>query len=268
MKRLDKEIQDIVVIGSGNVAYHLICAFTGIGISVSQIYSRNEKTAALLSGKFGIPYIGDPNLLNRNAGLYILAVQDSNIREAAISLNLEDHLLVHTSGFSPLGILEGTAAFTGVIWPVQTLTSGKDTDYRSIPIFTEGSCNETRIMLKNLAGRISHKVVLTDTPTRQRVHLAAVISSNLVNHLYSVSASILESVNLPFDILRPLIHETAIKATAALPSDAQTGPAARHDMEVIRQHLEMLRDNPLQRDIYQLITNSILNSGPDKHEKL
>ncbi|MDX9906393.1 MAG: DUF2520 domain-containing protein [Bacteroidales bacterium] len=268
MKRLEKEIQDIVVIGSGNVAYHLICAFTGIGISVSQLYSRNEKTASFLSGKFGIPYIGDPNLLNRDAGLYILAVQDSNIREAAMSLNLEDHLLVHTSGFSPLGILEGTAALTGVIWPVQTFTSGKDTDYRNIPLFVEGSDIETGLALKTLAGRISRKVVLTDTPTRQWVHLAAVVSSNLVNHLYSVSASILESVNLPFDVLHPLIHETAKKAMATLPSDAQTGPAARNDMEVIRQHLEMLRDKPLQHDIYQLITNSILNPGPDKHEKL
>ena len=46
----------IVIIGSGNVAYHLAKAFTQNNIEVSQIFGRNEVELNKISEELNIPY--------------------------------------------------------------------------------------------------------------------------------------------------------------------------------------------------------------------
>jgi predicted short-subunit dehydrogenase-like oxidoreductase (DUF2520 family) len=256
---VEKGIHNIVMVGSGNVAWHLVRAFGMKGIGVLQILARNEKTARSLSKAFSVPYILDPAQLIKTAGLYIIAVQDDHIREVSLGLHLENQLLVHTSGFSPIDVLSGASGKTGVIWPLQTLTAGKNIEYRNIPFFIEGQSGPVAEKLTRFAGLVSDNVMVTDSPTRQKIHLAAVIASNLTNQLYSISASILERQDIPFSVLAPLILETALKAGQQHPLRSQTGPAVRKDLRVIQKHLELLRDDPDFRDIYRLITENIIH---------
>ena len=264
--QVKQEIQNMVVIGSGNVAWHMINAFSRKGIKVLQILAHNEKTARNLSKAFSIPYILDPALLIKNADLYLVAIQDDHIREAALGLNLKKQLLVHTSGFSSIGVLSGASSCTGVLWPLQTLTAGKKVEFSNIPFFVEGQDDETADTLANFAGLISENVKVTNSPTRQKIHLAAVIASNLTNQLYSISASILERQDIPFSVLAPLILETAVKAGQQHPFRSQTGPAVRKDLRVIEKHLELLRGDPDFRDIYRLITENIIHHHSLKNE--
>ena len=240
------------------MAYHLINAFLDKGISILQILARNERSGRALSENFNIPCITDPEKLNREADLYILAVQDDQIMAAAHSLKLRNQLLVHTSGYTPLEILSGSSANTGVIWPLQTLTEGREADYHQIPVFVEGNTKENEEMLVDFMSLISNHVGITDSPTRRQIHLAAVIASNLTNHLYTISASLLEKADVPFDVLVPLINETAGKTRLQHPRFNQTGPAARKDFQVIEKHLEMLKDEPAYREIYRLLTENII----------
>jgi predicted short-subunit dehydrogenase-like oxidoreductase (DUF2520 family) len=261
-----KSIQNMVVIGSGNVAWHLVKAFTKKGIRVMQVLAHNEKTARSLSKTFAVPYILDPSRLFREADLYLLAVQDDNISAAALGLHLNDQLLVHTSGFSTIDSISGASSSTGVLWPLQTLTSRKAVDYKAIPFFVEGRTNEISEKLSAFAELVSRHVIITDSPTRQKIHLAAVIASNLTNQLYSISASILERQDISFEVLAPLIIETAVKAGKQHPFRSQTGPAVRNDLRVIEMHLELLRDDPAFRDIYRLITENIIHHHSEKNE--
>jgi predicted short-subunit dehydrogenase-like oxidoreductase (DUF2520 family) len=256
----------MVVIGSGNVAWHMINACTAKGVKVLQVLARNKKTAAQISRTFSVPYITDPAKLYLEADLYLLAVQDHAIRETAEGLHLTDQFLVHTSGFAHLDVLSGTTTNTGVIWPLQTLTAGKKTNYRQIPFFIEASSAENEENLRQLASLVTDKVMVADSPLRQKIHLAAVIASNLTNQLYSISASILERQNIGFDVLAPLILETAAKAALSHPLKSQTGPAARRDRHVIEKHLELLRDEPEYRDIYRMISENIIHFHHKKNE--
>ena len=64
--------------------------------------------------------------------------------------------------------------------------------------------------------------------------------------------------DLDFDILKPLIAETAAKALATNdPTRVQTGPASRGDMVVTDGHQKMLSDDRRKQQIYKLITESI-----------
>jgi len=257
--KVRKEIKNIVVIGSGNVSYHMIRAFTLKEVNVLQILAHNEKTALKLSKIFSLPYIMDPARLIKEADLYILAVQDDRIRETALQLGLKEQLLVHTSGFTSIDVLNGASNRTGVIWPLQTLSFANVLDYSHIPFFLEGNSTEISEKLFQFTSLVSDKIMITDSPTRQKIHLAAVIASNLTNQLYAISASILERQDIPFNVLVPLISETAAKAGRQHPLLSQTGPAVRKDMRVIEKHLELLRDDPAFRDIYRLITDNIIH---------
>jgi malate/lactate dehydrogenase len=87
-----------VIIGSGNVAQHLITAFQnaenlGTEIELVQVYSRRLGTVSHLLDHAKIT--DDLNSL-LEADLYIIAVSDAVIAEIAAQLPFKNRLVVHT----------------------------------------------------------------------------------------------------------------------------------------------------------------------------
>ena len=79
--------------------------------------------------------------------------------------------------------------------------------------------------------------------------------------MYAIGKEICQENQLDFDILKPLITETANKVQLLSPEAAQTGPAKRNDTTTINAHLTFLKDHN-QKEIYKLLTKSIID-----HEK-
>ena len=77
--------------------------------------------------------------------------------------------------------------------------------------------------------------------------------------MYSIAEDILKKENLAFDMLKPLIMETASKIENNSPGDVQTGPTIREDQKIMDEHLEYLSGSPTYRDLYKLISESIKN---------
>ena len=252
------KIHSIVIIGSGNMAYHLVRAFSDSQLQIRQILARNKVTAGKISQRFNIPYIFNPLELYRDADLYILAVNDDGISDAAGSLKLTNQLLVHTSGSASIDIISKASSATGVVYPLQTLTAGHDIDFIQVPLCIEANSAMNLRKLKDLGSKISGKVIEMNSEKRLYTHLAAVFASNFSNHMYEIAASILKRQNLDFDILLPLIKETANKAGSEGLEKAQTGPAARADLKIIEQHLQLLLPDKNLHDIYKLLTDSIM----------
>jgi predicted short-subunit dehydrogenase-like oxidoreductase (DUF2520 family) len=263
-----KEIRNIVVIGTGNVSYHLVKTFISNDLRILQVVARSEKAVKKFSQYFKVPVITSAPTLLAEADLYVLAVNDENIEEAAQALNLNGHLVVHTSGTVSMDILQPISSNHGVVYPLQTLSCGRDINFRQVPVCIEASSNENLNLLDNLARKISDNVYQVDSLKRKSLHLAAVFASNFSYHMYTVAARILESENIDPEILEPLILETARKAFQSGPGTAQTGPAARNDRAVIQQHLELLRDHKLYSEIYQLISESIISQKKEPENEL
>jgi hypothetical protein len=81
--------------------------------------------------------------------------------------------------------------------------------------------------------------------------------------MYALAEETVEKAGLSFEILLPLIDETARKVHEMPPQKAQTGPAIRYDKTIIDKHLKMI-DNPLTKEIYEKISNSIYNGHSTK----
>ena len=241
----------ITMIGAGNLATHLCRALINSGNEIVQIYSRTEESASTLSKEINAPYTNDTKTI-KSSDLAIIAVNDDSIQD------IEKHIdfpKVHTSGTKPISTLNGKNI--GVFYPLQTFNKNIDVNFKSIPVCLESSNSDLLQTLKNLAVSISDKVIELNSEQRKNLHLAAVMSCNFSNMLYRLSEELCQKQGIPFDILQPLILETAQKIKNTSPSLAQTGPAQRGDFETIAKHLKLLGNDDEKKEIYQLLTASI-----------
>ena len=242
----------IVLIGSGNVAFHLAKAFTEAQIPISQIFGRNTTELQKISEQFSIPFSTETLA---DADLYIISVSDSSIAEVSSLIKNENALVTHTSGSVSREALRGNFR-KSVFYPLQTFSKSKNLDYSKIPFFIDAENENDEDILKNLASKISKNVMLANDEKRKYIHLTAVFACNFVNHLYARAKEISDSQGIPFDYFLPLIDETTQKIHELEPKLAQTGPAIRNDEKVLKIHESLLTDEEKLK-IYKTLNESI-----------
>ena len=243
----------VVLLGAGNVASHLYNAFsTSENIVVKQWYNRTLETIEAYKNDVEIT---DNTENLTTADVYIIAVSDDAAADLSKKLPFSDRFVVHTSG--SIGLHELDKKNTrGVFYPLQTFSKDAEMDFKNVPICVESEKRTKVPLLKKIAEDIGSPVHKVNSDQRQTLHLAAVFVNNFTNQLYRVAHEISESQHAEFDILKPLLLETAKKVQNLSPYLAQTGPAKRNDKKTIKKHLKQL-DNPQHKAIYKLLTESI-----------
>ncbi len=248
-------MSSIVILGAGNVAFHLTRALIENTCNVRQIFNRTLEHAREIGEANRISYTDKISEIEK-ADIYIIASADSGIEEFSHYIPYDDVLVVHTSGSSPMSVLKGDYR-KGVFYPLQTFSKERTMRYDNIPFFIEAENPEDLKKLNELGNRISNEVHELNVASRMQVHMTGVWANNFVNHLYYIAGNICEQNNVPFDVLLPLIQETANKVIEMSPKDAQTGPAKRGDQVIVDRHLEALQDDSRLLQIYQILTDSI-----------
>lgn len=247
----------ITIIGSGNVAQHLIKAFAKSEvIEIVQVFSRKKEALASIINFEKI--ISDFEEIIE-ADLYIIAVSDKAISEVSKQLPFQNRIVVHTSGAASIDTLDPKNR-KGVFYPLQTFSKNKAIDFSTVPMCLEAENTFDFRVLESVAKSISNAVFPINSDQRKALHVSAVFVNNFTNHLYQIGQEICTEHQVPFEVLRPLIQETAEKIKTLDPIDAQTGPAKRNDSTTIEAHLEYLT-NENQKNIYKLLTQSIQDNG-------
>lgn len=242
----------VILLGSGNVATHLFQAFSKVDeIEVVQVFSRT------VSKDFPETLQTSDFSKIAEADVYIICVSDNAISSVSSQLQFENRLVVHTSGGSDLNALDSKNN-KGVFYPLQTFTKNKAVDFSEIPICLEAETVSDYTVLEKVAKTISKKVFAISGEQRRALHVSAVFVCNFTNHLYTIGNTICIENNIPFEILQPLIKETAQKIQSLSPSEAQTGPAVRNDQKTIEKHIDFLTNENL-KEIYKILTKSIQN---------
>lgn len=243
----------VVILGAGNVATHLFKAFNKAeNVIVNQWFNRNLKPIDLYKN---IVDVTEDLTSLTEADVYILAISDDAISKISSKLPFENRLVVHTSGSVGIHDLD-KKHHRGVFYPLQTFSKEADMDFANVPICIEATDKNDLSTLKLLAEAIGSMSYKVNTEQRKSLHLAAVFVNNFTNQLYRIAHEITESKSVEFDILKPLILETAKKIQTMSPYMAQTGPAMRNDKKTIKNHLKSIEDAH-HREIYELLTASI-----------
>ncbi|XRE42258.1 Ketopantoate reductase PanG [Tenacibaculum discolor] len=248
----------VTIIGGGNVATHLANAFSKTNeVSLVQVYARNIEQVEHLKE---VTSITNSIELLTKADLYIIAVSDDAIGDVSRKIKQKNGLVVHTSGSVAMQSLQNTGR-KGIFYLLQSFSKDKKVDFNKIPFCLEAENEEDLQLLETLAKTIGKKIYRINSEQRKRLHVAAVFVNNFTNHMYKIGADICNEHQVPFEVLLPLIQETAQKITELSPDAAQTGPAKRNDQKTIQDHLALL--NAEQQEIYKLITKSIQQNGKE-----
>lgn len=235
----------IDIVGTGNVGTHLHRAFTKAGFDVNSVNSRS---------------LSD---LRSDSDFILISVADDAIESVAANIAelTPDFrgIVAHTSGSTPMDVLASHFKRFGVVYPLQTFNKEVEiADYPSVPIFVEGSDASVAKELTEDCEKIFRNVKELNSESRRKMHLAAVFVCNFTNAMQIIGADLLEGVGQDYELLRPLVAETFGKLKKRHPSECQTGPARRGDMQTVSRHLEAMADDPMLRDIYSRLTDYIV----------
>ncbi len=259
-------INSITFIGAGNVAWHLARAFYKKGMKIDLVFSRSVDSAKQLASSVSAGSTNNLSEIGNISDLYIIALTDDVIHEIPEKVRFDNKLVVHTAGSVPVSVFEGKLKNYGVLYPLQTFSKSRELDVSKIPFCIEANNEKNLKLLSKTAALLSHSVYEIDSEARKKLHLAAVVAGNFTNHMYGLAENYLSKNQLSFDLLKPLILETAVKAGEMSPLDAQTGPSVRNNTGVMHNHQHMLKEFPQLRKIYKLVSESInkLHTG-DRH---
>lgn len=248
----------IVLIGAGNLATHLGKALHAAGHDMVQVFSRTMQSAETLASLLDAEPLTDMAQVRDDADVYIFSVKDSALEQLVSQLcGGEKKVFLHTAGSMPMSVFRGKALHYGVLYPMQTFSKQREVDFSIIPCFIEANDEFALKQIEGLAGQISHRVFQLSSEDRKYLHLSAVFACNFANHCYAASQKLLQQHGIPFDVMLPLIDETAAKVHGMTPKEAQTGPAVRYDENVIGKQIQLLENQPYFQKIYDCMSKSI-----------
>lgn len=255
---------NIVVIGTGNVAQHVVTSFQGIdSIRLAQIFNhRATMEAKQFSKRFHCSLETNYSKINANADIYIIAVKDDAIAEVVkkiAPLNLKG-IVAHTSGSTDIKALKISSENIGVYYPLQTFYKGAKINWQTTPVLIEGNTKSVETKLKQLANLVSKKVKAVDSKNRLQIHLAAVFACNFTNAMYVSAFEIIEK-NIGkknTDVLLPIMQHSFQKLQTIHPKQAQTGPAVRRDKLVMKKHIDLIKNNKQLTQVYKIVSDLIV----------
>ena len=269
----------IVLIGAGNLATHLGKALHAAGHDMLQVFSRTMQSAETLASLLDAEPLTDIAQVRDDADVYIFSVKDSALLQLVAQLcrheadglgedgavnalrkakkGEHERVFLHTAGSMPMSVFKGMAQHYGVLYPMQTFSKQREVDFSIIPCFVEANDEFAQKQIEGMAREISGRVYQLSSEDRKYLHLSAVFACNFANHCYAISQELLEEHGIPFDVMLPLINETAAKVHEMKPKDAQTGPAVRYDENVIDKQSKLLENHPHFKKVYDSMSKSI-----------
>lgn len=249
----------VLIIGAGNVATVLGRLIKGAGHDIVQVVSRHMESAALLAAELQCSAATSFANMNKDADIYIAAMSDASLNEIKENLSLGEQLIIHTAGSVPKEVLKGVSSNYGVMYPLQSLSKENYGSDVKLPLLIDASNEQALSQLEQLALSISPMVSTATDEQRLKLHVAAVVTNNFTNHLYSLAYDFCEKEKVDFGMLLPLIEATALRLRKQAPNTMQTGPAKRKDIITLDKHLRILNAYPQLRSVYLKMTDSIMN---------
>jgi len=255
----------LTLIGAGNLGTSLVHSLHHAGYWINEVYSQELKNAQTLASNFPDSNpVSELDFSQSTSELFFLTTRDEEAIHLLAQLKLPPgSKLFHTSGSLPLSILDKKATSIGVLYPIQTFSKSKVIPFRDLKVCIESNNEPGLESLRSICNDMETEHLELNSEQRKVLHMSAVFACNFTNHLFILASEILKTKKLEFALINPLIQETIDKAFEIGPENAQTGPAKRGDETVIQDHLELLKDHKVARELYLLHTESIMSQVPE-----
>lgn len=279
----------IAIVGAGNLALALALSLRQVGYRIDEVIARDRSSrkAKDLARNAGarVAVISDTSL---RATVVWFCVPDGEIAQAARSLatNTEwkNKIALHSSGAlssDELDSVRRRGAAVASVHPLMTFVRGEvagKSKARSgesraalagVPFATEGDAAAVKVaqrIVKDLGG-IAYAIRKED---KAAYHAWGTFASPLLTALLATTERVagLAGVN-PKDARRrmiPILLQTLMNYAAFDAAGAYSGPIVRGDVDTVKRHLEVLRREPVARDVYLALARAAIKYLPAKNK--
>jgi len=248
------------VIGAGRVGRSMLTSLVKSGYYPGAVISATTDSAKSLADALGCEIYGeDYSLIPEDTDLIVISVPDDKL-ETAIK-NLDGHwkfateaLVVHTSGLYESDLmnpLSEKGAKIVSVHPAASFPDGKPLSFEGMRFGIEGKDSDEGVKLVNELGGIPFRIV---SRKKSLYHAACTLASGYVNVLLDVSKDMMSDAGIekPDDIVVTLA-ESAVKGWNDAGISALTGSIVRGDVDSVKKHLQALKRNGTDHDIYRIL---------------
>ena len=255
-----KKGRNVVLIGCGNLAWHLAVRLTKLKFTISVYNHRANKDLLRFKTLNCRTYVGLGEL-DQNADLYFIGVSDSAIAKVSRSIKPQNKkaFVIHTAGARTVDELKNASGIKAVIYPLQSFSKTDTLNWQLIPLLIESDDKNAEKKLFTLAKSISPIVKKVSSRDRTYYHLSAVFINNFVNALHLASEELLnENVkNADCTLLDELSIHTLEKVFAKGARFSQTGPARRRDKVTMNAHRKLISNETSLLKVYNSLSKLI-----------
>ena len=263
-------------IGAGKVGFSLGKYFISNGISVTGYYSRSPKSAKSAAEFTNSRMYSSLTDILKDSDTLFLTVPDDvigTVWEHIKNLDVRNKKICHCSGSISSAAFfdaENKGAFAYSIHPLCAV-SDKYNSWRDLKntVFTIEGSEQYLTKMRNLFVGFSNETVVINTKDKALYHAGAVLASNLVIALLSMSEDVLKQCGFSAESARkallPLFKVNAENIVQNGPEEALTGPVERNDVQTVRHHLESLGKDLTKREVYRLLSLELTKIAQEKH---
>ena len=187
----------------------------------------------------------------------LFCVSDQAIEMLADKLKGIATYMIHLSGTQSINVLTKNTSNAAVMWPVQSFSFQSHIEWKRIPLVLEVSNKDASEWLMALVNVLGGPSVFLDEESRKKLHLAAVVANNFLNHLMVLTETWCIDNKLDFQFLLPLISQSIANLNDQSPTELQTGPASRNDQTIVQAHIDMLHKHAQLKEVYTLMSLQI-----------
>jgi len=266
----------IVILGFGNLGFHLLKLFWGNGFRTISIVSNQPLIGEHITwhhcidntefeSDFSIQLGEDIPVYPRNKlcdfssvftdeAIVFLCVNDDQIGKSLNELdNFDSQRVILSGGYQFVdGIIPPKVS---VVYPLYSFVKKINVDWNVVPIFVESPSQSVVEILRDLH---LEQVTYLNSDQRNLLHVAAVFANNFTNAIFMAAQEVLKSSpELKMEFLLPIIQQTIDKLKFNNALDIQTGPAKRGDMQTIKRHEKLLNGLESEQILYEAITEYI-----------
>lgn len=240
----------VSIVGAGRVGGAIGLALVRAGYTISAVWARSRGGRQRAHRLLDVPVL-EPADTAAAGDVTFLSVPDDVLLEMAERIApaiRQGQFVVHTSGGMPVASLapvKDAGARVGSLHPLQTIPDAESGAEALRGASVAVTCdNHERLALMRLARAWGGRPFVLGEEAKHVYHAAAVFASNYVVSSIWAATTLFQSIGLrnAGDLLAPLVRASTDNVLARGGSKAITGPVARGDADLVKRHLDALRD--------------------------
>jgi predicted short-subunit dehydrogenase-like oxidoreductase (DUF2520 family) len=270
MLKVTKPKPEISIIGTGRLGSALAIALAQQGYSIGALVAHRRASARRAAALLDVPsrVMALKELVDLPAPeLLLIATPDDQIPKVAESLAKLDwdaarrSTVLHTSGALSSAVLAPLREknwSTGSLHPLASISEPKAGARLLRGAFwcIEGDKQAVRLG-RSIVADLDGKSFSISPEKKPLYHAAAVMASGNVTALFDLAIEMLTECGLnrkqAQEALMPLLASAVRNLEKLDPSRALTGTFARGDIETVKRHLEVLKNNRSALEMYRLL---------------